>query len=240
MITVATPSHWLNEDGSFPTDPRLHARAIRLAQCIEAGGSLQRGQARETLIACRRRPGGQTCLGLLWVLKQNDDAIHAFCGLCKADEYLIYEWEDTLWAEGPMDPVDVAELAAETDQPRTGPRPAGLEVLLDRALTLLRSPLRADEARRIVERSPDPSTMVQAVLATAATPPSLHSVERLVPVLMDLWNTTPRAEFGGHTPDIMHAAGATAPRVPRPGRNDPCPCGSGRKYKKCCRIAAPH
>ncbi|MDX9996312.1 MAG: SEC-C metal-binding domain-containing protein, partial [Rhodocyclaceae bacterium] len=30
-----------------------------------------------------------------------------------------------------------------------------------------------------------------------------------------------------------------------PGRNDPCPCGSGKKYKKCCgatgavRIAAP-
>ena len=22
--------------------------------------------------------------------------------------------------------------------------------------------------------------------------------------------------------------------VPRVGRNDPCPCGSGRKYKKCC------
>ncbi|MCB1800926.1 MAG: YchJ family protein [Gammaproteobacteria bacterium] len=21
---------------------------------------------------------------------------------------------------------------------------------------------------------------------------------------------------------------------PKPGRNDPCPCGSGRKYKKCC------
>ncbi|WP_430700914.1 SEC-C metal-binding domain-containing protein [Pontivivens nitratireducens] len=21
---------------------------------------------------------------------------------------------------------------------------------------------------------------------------------------------------------------------PRPGRNDPCSCGSGRKYKKCC------
>jgi hypothetical protein len=26
--------------------------------------------------------------------------------------------------------------------------------------------------------------------------------------------------------------------VPRIGRNDPCPCGSGKKYKKCC--AAPH
>ncbi len=22
--------------------------------------------------------------------------------------------------------------------------------------------------------------------------------------------------------------------VPRPGRNEPCPCGSGKKYKKCC------
>ena len=21
---------------------------------------------------------------------------------------------------------------------------------------------------------------------------------------------------------------------PAPGRNDPCPCGSGRKYKQCC------
>jgi len=24
------------------------------------------------------------------------------------------------------------------------------------------------------------------------------------------------------------------PRTKRPGRNDPCPCGSGKKYKKCC------
>jgi SEC-C motif-containing protein len=25
---------------------------------------------------------------------------------------------------------------------------------------------------------------------------------------------------------------------PQPGRNDPCPCGSGKKYKKCCGAAA--
>ena len=38
------------------------------------------------------------------------------------------------------------------------------------------------------------------------------------------------------------AAQAPAPKpeakakqaVKRPGRNDPCPCGSGQKYKKCC------
>jgi uncharacterized protein YecA (UPF0149 family) len=25
-----------------------------------------------------------------------------------------------------------------------------------------------------------------------------------------------------------------SPATPNPGRNDPCPCGSGKKYKKCC------
>jgi uncharacterized protein len=27
---------------------------------------------------------------------------------------------------------------------------------------------------------------------------------------------------------------ATAAKKSGPGRNDPCPCGSGKKYKKCC------
>jgi len=26
--------------------------------------------------------------------------------------------------------------------------------------------------------------------------------------------------------------------TPKVGRNDPCPCGSGKKYKKCCAVAA--
>jgi hypothetical protein len=28
--------------------------------------------------------------------------------------------------------------------------------------------------------------------------------------------------------------GETSRKAPKPGRNDPCSCGSGRKYKKCC------
>ncbi|MGY8718810.1 MAG: SEC-C metal-binding domain-containing protein [Verrucomicrobiia bacterium] len=27
---------------------------------------------------------------------------------------------------------------------------------------------------------------------------------------------------------------APAKAAPKIGRNDPCPCGSGKKYKKCC------
>ncbi|XNM49082.1 SEC-C metal-binding domain-containing protein [Escherichia coli] len=26
----------------------------------------------------------------------------------------------------------------------------------------------------------------------------------------------------------------------KPGRNDPCPCGSGKKFKQCCRIKRPN
>lgn len=32
---------------------------------------------------------------------------------------------------------------------------------------------------------------------------------------------------------------ASARAAPPPGRNDPCPCGSGRKYKKCCGSNSP-
>ena len=35
-----------------------------------------------------------------------------------------------------------------------------------------------------------------------------------------------------HPPEPARAASST-------GRNDPCPCGSGRKFKKCCGSNAP-
>jgi len=35
-----------------------------------------------------------------------------------------------------------------------------------------------------------------------------------------------------HRSDSIH--GALVRRSPKIGRNDPCPCGSGKKYKKCC------
>ena len=35
--------------------------------------------------------------------------------------------------------------------------------------------------------------------------------------------------------DKHPAAGAPAGRDRRVGRNDPCPCGSGKKFKKFCR-----
>ena len=39
-----------------------------------------------------------------------------------------------------------------------------------------------------------------------------------------------QVNLGAHT----HEPRRTDPKV---GRNDPCPCGSGKKYKKCCGSA---
>ncbi len=39
----------------------------------------------------------------------------------------------------------------------------------------------------------------------------------------------------GHDHHHHHSAGETFVRSARKtGRNDPCPCGSGKKHKKCC------
>lgn len=111
---VVNPWHWLDADGSLPVEPpRLRALALRVAQCIEAGGPLDRRHGRETLIPCRRRPGGKACPGLLHVRKQDDDAILAFCVICRSDEFYIHSWEDTLWAEGAMAPLLYDEITAD-------------------------------------------------------------------------------------------------------------------------------
>ncbi|WP_456405003.1 SEC-C metal-binding domain-containing protein [Thiolapillus sp.] len=52
----------------------------------------------------------------------------------------------------------------------------------------------------------------------------LHQIGRLF--AYGLWNITPLPRKNFH-PDPL----------PLPGRNSPCPCGSGRKFKRCCQTA---
>jgi uncharacterized protein YchJ len=37
-----------------------------------------------------------------------------------------------------------------------------------------------------------------------------------------------------HGPGCNHGPAPYVRAAPKIGRNDPCPCGSGKKYKKCC------
>jgi uncharacterized protein YecA (UPF0149 family) len=57
------------------------------------------------------------------------------------------------------------------------------------------------------------------------------------------WQSTSREAFDGKTPaEMMEGSLGLMPEKvetfrraePHVGRNDPCPCGSGKKYKKCC------
>jgi hypothetical protein len=61
--------------------------------------------------------------------------------------------------------------------------------------------------------------------------------------LQNEWKSTPREALDGKTPaEMMEENPALMPgkvetyrrKEQRIGRNDPCPCGSGKKYKKCC------
>jgi yecA family protein len=57
----------------------------------------------------------------------------------------------------------------------------------------------------------------------------ISSLPGLVSVVRAFWQDGESALFGG----------AAAPRRARKvGRNEPCPCGSGKKYKRCCGAAA--
>ncbi len=56
----------------------------------------------------------------------------------------------------------------------------------------------------------------------------------LLPFLQSLWHNQPEllVTFRQRANQLKHLAVPTAKT--EIGRNDPCPCGSGKKYKKCC------
>jgi hypothetical protein len=103
-------NHWLDEHGELPTNNlRLRRNTLRILRLIESGATLDPLRGRETLVECKRRPNQNPCLGLMWVVKRNDHRIEAFCPVCQDIEALISGWEETLWAEGPMEPVPMTD-----------------------------------------------------------------------------------------------------------------------------------
>lgn len=112
-MIVVDPWHWMDEEGGFPEEPSIRRNAILVAQCIEYGGPLRALHGVHTLIPCRRRPGGTPCRGFLFVVKTDKDELHAFCPTCGIDEFLIHNWQETDWAEGPMEPIPVKAVPRE-------------------------------------------------------------------------------------------------------------------------------
>lgn len=70
---------------------------------------------------------------------------------------------------------------------------------------------------------------------------SEKNLETFFQLMMDTKNNTRIWENKGHSPEelfhLMKQEDDHTPIVAKPkkiGRNDPCPCGSGKKYKRCC------
>ncbi len=68
---------------------------------------------------------------------------------------------------------------------------------------------------------------VRGVLTAAPTPKPIERVQVAKPLIEG---------FAGGKPP-REATSRTVVRKDKVGRNDPCPCGSGKKYKKCCGAA---
>lgn len=108
MTQVINIQHWLDENGA-PAPP-VRRQALRIARLIEYGGPLAVGYGRETLVECSRRVDRRRCEGLLWVAKATNATLEAFCPVCRREDLVISGWEETEWAEGPMEPISADDL----------------------------------------------------------------------------------------------------------------------------------
>ncbi len=66
--------------------------------------------------------------------------------------------------------------------------------------------------------------------------PMIDALTEDAPALIPGWIETLHATTAASRPALLAVAGRAPPA--KIGRNDPCPCGSGKKYKKCCAATA--
>ncbi|CAG7647856.1 hypothetical protein PAESOLCIP111_05476 [Paenibacillus solanacearum] len=111
----------------------------------------------------------------------------------------------------------------------------------------------ADAAEHLVEecvyaiRSGEMPNQVLEFLQSQMDIADLELLKAFMAHIMILHNSTRQWELKGYTPDELSASGSGKAAAPAAkadvidlttrksvGRNDPCPCGSGKKYKKCC------
>jgi hypothetical protein len=107
MVKVIDAAHFLVDGDLPPEDSPVHRDALVVARLIEYAGPLSRGESCLTLIECRLRPDRKPCRGKLWLQKTRDDRIEAFCPKCGELQFIVSNWRDTLWADGPLVLPDV-------------------------------------------------------------------------------------------------------------------------------------
>lgn len=82
-------------------------------------------------------------------------------------------------------------------------------------------------------------TIIETVLDKKDLRDRLDVAERAVEIYKAVGNNPKTAELKSDIPHLKRntfarSTGTNPVTVEKTGRNDPCPCGSGKKYKKCC------
>ncbi len=125
----------------------------------------------------------------------------------------------------------IAELAGKQD----GARPANAQALLE-ALRLSPAEGKKVSLQRLCKAiAPETDSVVKKVRPPLPDIPTLRSLRD---GLASLPRPAPRQPTPSTTPvaPARPSALKVAPPDIRAGRNDPCPCGSGQKFKKCCSV----
>ncbi|MFD0958020.1 SEC-C metal-binding domain-containing protein [Paenibacillus chungangensis] len=110
--------------------------------------------------------------------------------------------------------------------------------------------LSVEESMLAILMGHSPNEVLADLLGQFDTP-SMDMVNQLADLFFTLYHATPQWALKGHSPSQL--ANIRKAQQPSPmqaqnkvnnvysmqtkqkiGRNDPCPCGSGKKYKKCC------
>jgi hypothetical protein len=87
----------------------------------------------------------------------------------------------------------------------------------------------------------EPTFLVQMLADRGLAFDDMRHMNEMLGKLFNLINDLPCWPNNGWPPSALHARATGKPEfrnedgsVMKVGRNDPCPCGSGKKYKKCC------
>jgi hypothetical protein len=103
--------------------------------------------------------------------------------------------------------------------------------------------LTVKDLHRAAQMDCEPSYILDALeeygFSSEKSPMDIETVNQVLVLASDVMNDTRHWSNNGWTPNELVEKQHRAKRFGKIGRNDPCPCGSGKKYKKCCGKPAP-
>jgi hypothetical protein len=82
----------------------------------------------------------------------------------------------------------------------------------------------------VTERTNDMSSIITRLITLGIAFDDMKDINELVTVVTNYLNNFKIWNNRGYSPKELHDLSSK----PKISRNDPCPCGSGKKYKKCC------